>query len=140
MATSRSIDQFAKRMTIRAKALEEGVEKLVQKVAIVVDQVVVNTTPVDTGRAKNNWTLSVGAPITAEREPDKTGAGALADARLAIGSYRLELGSIFITNGVPYIIPLENGHSAQRPFGFAKQAVQAGSDVAARLTKNLLGR
>lgn len=109
--------------------METGVERVVRKAGLVADQVVVLSTPVDTGRARNNWILSIGTPLRGDREPDKAGGGALANARQAIATYRLDFGSIFITNNVPYIIPLENGSSRQAPSGMARQGVAAAAKV-----------
>jgi hypothetical protein len=35
-------------------------------------------------------------------------------------------GSIFIANNLPYIVPLNNGHSQQAPMGFIQTAILNG--------------
>lgn len=139
MATSRSLNKLAARLKLQGQALEEGVEELIRKAALVVDQVVVDATPFDTGRARNNWIASVGSPLRGDRKPDVTGGEALSNARAAIQTFQLDFGSIFITNNVPYIIPLEMGSSKQAPQGMAKQAVAAGAQVV-RSAGNLFRR
>ena len=89
-------------------------------VALVIDGDLQLNTPVDTGRAKLNWQASVNAPI---------------DAEIALGARRAGAESlpptrpesiIYITNNVPYIRRLNDGHSKQQPAGFVERAVERG--------------
>jgi hypothetical protein len=87
-------------------------------------------TPVDTGWARANWIPSIGVPAT---EPDgevpmrgeSTIAGGQAQSGLArvAATYRLRQGPIFISNNVPYIGRLNDGHSRQAPSGFVQRAI-----------------
>jgi len=96
-------------------------------------------TPIDTGWASANWVPSVGREfddpgITLVRDPSPAQVGAR--ARLAeagtneLLSWRQGDGSLFSTNNVPYIRPLNDGHSMQSPAGF----VQAAMELAIRQT------
>jgi len=125
MAVSRSLKQFSRRMRIRADQIVDGVERLVQKGALVADESVVLGTPVDTGRARGNWIPSIGSPQRGIRSPDKNGASTIARARQVIPQYKINGNGIFITNNISYILLLENGSSQQAPNGMAKQAIQA---------------
>lgn len=104
-------------------------------------------TPVDTGWASANWLPSVGAPkimLADLREPkpgDVTARAQLADQGLnEVLSWRPADGSIFSTNNVSYIEPLNAGHSPQSPRGFVQFAIEkalretysAGASKAAR--------
>jgi hypothetical protein len=116
-------------MRLRAKSVASGVEREIRKAAIIGDQTVILGTPVDTGRARANWIVTVGSPAgEADKPADKSGQEAIQQGRAAVQSFKAGLGvrgSIFITNNVEYIVPLENGHSAQAPAGMVQQAIQA---------------
>jgi hypothetical protein len=77
------------------------------------DRLITQGTPVDTGRARANWFVSEGAPrlettesIVPEPRPRLTGESVM-----------------FITNSLPYIVPLEYGHSKQAPYGMVRKAI-----------------
>jgi len=110
-----------------------AVEREVRKAAIAADQTAVMGTPVDTGRARANWVVTVGKTHDAATEPeDRSGAAALAQGRKAVEAFKAgldEAGSIYITNNVEYIIPLENGHSKQAPQGMSEFAILAAAAV-----------
>jgi hypothetical protein len=89
-------------------------------------------TPRDTGWARANWVPSVGTPdlgvgVEAVKDPkpsDVARAGAKQEAGIAaVLGYKLTDGPIFTSNNVPYIIPLNEGHSAQAGAAFVQRAV-----------------
>ena len=92
-----------------AKSMDIELETVVRKLAFEIYKGVTQKTPVDTGRAKANWNIGLGAidsRITKNTtfqaiEPPK-GAGKR---------------PIYITNNLPYINKLENGSSKQAPTG-----------------------
>jgi len=124
---------FARRIRERGRQVEEGVNEIVKKTAIVADREVVLSTPVDTGRARSNWLLSLGGPSTSEIEAYAQGKGgssgtananaAMAQAQAAVQARRPEQ-DVYISNNVPYIGRLNDGWSAQAPAGFVQAAVQ----------------
>lgn len=90
-------------------------------------------TPIDTGWASANWVPSVGEPYddpAASQVKEPTVSMISARAQVAerglndVLSWRNEDGAIFSTNNVGYIIPLNNGHSAQSPRGFVQIAIE----------------
>lgn len=89
-----------------------------RKIIIDLDTRVVLDTPVDTGRARGNWFASLSTPSSEVDDDavDKSGAAAIAGIdRLAAG---IKIGEVaWLTNNLPYILPLENGHSKQAPTG-----------------------
>lgn len=130
---SGSFSTFAARMRRRGRQVEEGVNRVVRTTALIADQNLVLSTPVDTGRARSNWQVSIGSPIESEREPFAPGelgstAGPNAQAAIAQGEQvinrRQPEETIFITNNLPYIQRLNDGYSAQAPVGFVQTAVQ----------------
>ena len=97
-----------------------------RKVALEVLRRVVMRTPVDTGRAKGNWQVSVGSPTLGETErKDKTpkGVADIAESIPTIESWDAANVAIFIMNNVPYIQRLEDGYSDQASSGMVKLTV-----------------
>lgn len=89
-------------------------------------------TPVDTGWAAANWVPSVGSQAADPPQlPGRANPGDVVSALARAGEgeaellgYRLSQGSTFVTNGVPYIQPLNNGSSAKAPAGFVQAGVE----------------
>jgi hypothetical protein len=82
-------------------------------IALKIDALTVPATPRKTGRAQANWFLAEGAPriettesTTPEPRPKLTGKSV-----------------IYLTNSLPYIVPLEYGHSGQAPNGMLRKAI-----------------
>lgn len=138
---------FRRRMVLRADDLGREVARVVKKAAIVADQVAVTETPVDTGRARANWYVTVGKTSddvggfdeVGERKSDARGAAnaqrSLDRATAGVAPFvagQGVRGSIFITNNVEYIGRLEEGSSAQAPQGMTRQAVEAAAAVVRR--------
>lgn len=95
-------------------------------VALTVDQTVVSSTPVDTGRARGNWQVSLGFPVVEEQDlVDKAGTVTIAAGAAVIRS-RQSGQTIFISNNVPYIGRLNQGSSSQAPANFVEMAVMDG--------------
>lgn len=97
-----------------------------KKVALKLYDSVVRKTPVDTGRARANWQISIGYDET--REVDRT------DQSSAMKTEEEKLGSvngddkIYIVNNLPYITKLEYGgyskdsKTGKTVNGYSKQA------------------
>lgn len=85
-------------------------------------------TPVDTGHARANWVPSIGSPFggsvagTSSSEHDAGVAAVL--------GYKLGDGPAWVTNNVPYILILNDGHSSQQPAGFIERAIDETLDEA----------
>lgn len=132
--------EFAKQIRMRGEAVEKNSQRLVRTVALAVDTKVVLATPVDTGRARANWRAGTERPTDILPEPSSKEAGAqeaLDQARQAVAAYRGE-GEIHISNNLPYIGALNDGHSSQAPAGFVETATAAGVAVV-RSAKSLAG-
>lgn len=122
-----SLSQFAKRMKELGKRVEDNSDELVRKVAVAINTTVILATPVDTGRARSNWQIGIGyAPLSTKISYGPNSERSVIQANNSIiksygtankGQY------IHITNNLPYIVPLNNGHSAQAPAGFVERAV-----------------
>lgn len=139
-----SLEQFSRRITVRGQGISRQADRLTRKVALAADQSVVVETPVDTGRARSNWIVQVGAPPEGVIAPYAEGEGlgkgeganaaaALAQGEAAIGRYEGGKGlAIHITNNVPYIGRLNEGYSAQAPEMFVETAVMRAVEVVTR--------
>ena len=88
-----------------------------KKLAFQILEGVVNMTPVDTGRARGNWQVTLGdVPADGELPPNKSGTRTIQRGGAQI--HQVELGeSLWIHNNLPYIGVLERGHSEQAPQG-----------------------
>ncbi len=137
-----SLDQFSRRIRLRAEDLARNVDQGVKQAALAVDQAVVLGTPVDTGLARSNWLVTRVAPrqgtINAYSPGERLGigeqqnaAGALAQGQAAVRSRRPGE-DIIIQNNVEYIGLLNDGSSQQAPANFVATAVMAGISAVRR--------
>lgn len=131
---SGTLGGFANNMRRISLQITGNVERAVRQAAIAADQAIVVATPVDTGRARSNWLVSVNTPRTDTIPPYSPGTkgstsgsnvqGALAQGRSAVSGYREGM-TIYITNNLDYIGKLNSGWSAQAPAGYIERAVDA---------------
>jgi hypothetical protein len=121
-------------MKNRGRQLEVNASKIVRKAALVIDQAVVTSTPVDTGRARSNWQVQLNAAPEGTIEsyvPGEGGSTGAQNTAAAIEQAKAEVanfkeGEIHITNNLPYIGRLNQGSSAQAPANFVQTAIQQG--------------
>jgi hypothetical protein len=112
--TCKSAFDFETDMAKAAQVLGiESARDLTVALALAVDTRIVQGTPVDTGRAQANWFMSEGVMRTDTTE-SKT-----PEARPRLTGNTV----IFIANSLPYIVPLEYGHSSQAPQGMVRKAL-----------------
>lgn len=99
--------------------------QVVRKLAFESFKRIVLRTPVDTGRARANWGVTIGSPrvALAVNSTDKTGSSTLRVASEVASQFSGD-GSIFMTNNLPYIGPLEYGSSKQAPTGMVRITVE----------------
>lgn len=117
---------FAKKLQQVSKNFEANSERVLIRMAEGFTNKVIEHTPVDTGRAVSNWTISIGVPQMSLREPyvpGKKGStaeanrrAAEAEARKVTKTYKSKA-QVFVTNITPYIGDLESGTSKQAPYG-----------------------
>lgn len=84
-----------------------------------VNRKLVKRSPVDTGRFRGNWYVSINTPDrTVSEGTDKNGDKTIERGERVIN--RLEIGNIaIISNNLPYAVMLEYGWSKQAPNGMA---------------------
>lgn len=102
------------------EALDELRELIIQ-IAEEALTLIVNRTPVLTGKARANWNLAIGnnPPIVLTTEVDPSGAVTIARGLDKIAEYRRVNGmpNVTIYNDLEYILRLENGYSLKAPEG-----------------------
>lgn len=119
----RKVRAFAKRIEpelivpFHKKLVFEALTRLVQK------------TPVDTGRARANWQVTIGRAAKGvvqdtDAQSNLGGGSKTTDKGIAALSALKPHQVVFITNNVPYIRRLEDGHSKQAPQGMLRLTVQ----------------
>jgi hypothetical protein len=116
-------EEFAVIIVRVAQQVETGADRVIREVALAAHQAVVMATPVDTGRARANWEVSINRPVTTHTEGTNY-VGTLGAGAATIATRRNSQ-SIHISNNVPYIGELNRGSSAQAPANFVQRAVQA---------------
>ena len=93
-------------------------DTVVRKVVLDLDARIVQRTPVDTGRAQNNWNIAVDNPdASTTEETEKNQQTVINKAKSKVDN--LKAGKkVYITNNLPYIERLEDGYSKdQAPNG-----------------------
>jgi hypothetical protein len=118
MIKGRSARQFSLDLSKFGKVTAEQATLIFRKIAFELDSAVVLGTPVDVGRARGNWYPSISIPSGEinEETTDKNGDQSL--ARIQGLVLNAKLGQVvWLTNNLPYILPLENGSSKQAPRG-----------------------
>ena len=123
-----SAREFALDLKKFGNVTREKATIIFQKIAIELDTAVVLGTPVDEGRARGNWFPSINTPSSEVTDAvDKDGSRSVNAATSTASTARLGE-TVWLTNNLPYILPLENGWSGQAPEGMVDinlNAVQA---------------
>jgi hypothetical protein len=120
-----------------ASGLGPIINEVKKAVATAVLDPVVRGTPVDTGKARSNWIVSLGTPVLDIISPYSPGShlgiaetgnadAAIAQGLDVISSSQSADETIVIQNNVPYIQPLDDGHSRQAPAMFVESAIFVG--------------
>ena len=115
-------DQFRRRFRELLERAGSKAELVARKVALDLHVSLVMKSPVDTGRFRANWVMQYAATPLIIEGNDKSGGGSIAAASAVLGSFVIGQ-RIFMTNSLPYAIPLEYGHSSQAPAGMVRITV-----------------
>lgn len=115
--------------------LEGFSSKLVTRLMLDLRANVIEETPVDTGWARANWLFGVGSQ---PEDPGSVGGkdreallarvagrrAAAAGTEIDVISYSIADGSVWLSNFVPYIVVLNEGHSSQAEPGWVQASIQ----------------
>lgn len=116
---------------------QEKMNKAMIKIGSDMSKELIMGTPHLTGMARRNWFLGLDYPITATTtETDKGGSKTVREAANTAKQYKAGQ-TIYITNSLPYIRALEDGHSAQRPKGWVLRSVRKYRRIARNAARNL---
>jgi hypothetical protein len=114
---------FARDLATLIEKAKDKQDLVIRKVSLDLYRSLVLKSPVDTGRFRGNWQVGIGAIDTATGSAvDPTGEAAIARADSALQNVKVG-GVIYLTNSLPYAIPLEYGHSKQAPGGMVRTTV-----------------
>lgn len=107
-------------------------EKVIRRVALDAFVRCIKKSPVDTGRFRGNWNVGINTsdtfydvdkkdkqPYDSPPSPERFAEGQVQTLKAKVGD------TIYITNNLPYAVPLERGYSRQAPNppGIVKSAV-----------------
>lgn len=132
--------EFNAQLTQFARKIQVAPQKVVKKVAFQLFRRIIEKTPVDTGRARASWNIAIGSinpAVAPEGQHPKSPNALAAKAATVLTSYGADgrLPVVWISNNLPYIGELENGHSQQAPAGMVGLSIaeeQAAFDLAWR--------
>lgn len=111
-------------------------ESVVRATAIGLAGSMVEKSPVDTGRFKNNWISGIGAiDASADARPDAGGAASMRSVRAVVAQWKPGQ-TIYITNSLPYAYRLEyEAWSAQAPGGMVRITIAEFAQTFARAVR-----
>lgn len=118
MAAATNVREFNRALARFAKTIPAAsVVTLQKKLAVEALNRIVQKTPVDTGRARGNWQVSInGFPNDAVETKDASGGGVISEGANHLTGLS-PFSVVYITNNLPYITLLENGSSQQAANG-----------------------
>lgn len=131
-----SLAGLASRMYDRADDLDNEASIFAQRVAMAIVGALAFDTPVDTSQAISGWQVGIGKPITTIRAPHypgQLGSTYQASAQAVIAAARTIIARkkpgqpIYISNALPYIQALDDGHSPQNR-NFVATSIKRGRD------------
>lgn len=135
---ARRFEDLQKIMAEYNKAIRIGTNRLVQTAAMTVQETVARNTPVDTGKARSNWRVSINSLLFGEtnayapypkRSGPKLGETSNANAAIAQGYSRIRRfnvvrhGTVVVQNNSPYIGKLNDGTQSAQASNFVELAV-----------------
>lgn len=111
---------FASDLQKFAKKTGAAMDHVVRASVLTMGENIIKASPVDTGRFRANWQHNTGTPASGPVESlDLSGAATLAKLNASVAP--VKAGNIeYLTNNLPYAIPLEYGYSDQAPGGMVR--------------------
>jgi hypothetical protein len=110
-------------------------EQLMKSASIEFFRQVIIVTPVDTGRARYGWYITVGEPSKIVPNEGKYKVPDI-NSHSKFTQFTVK-DKLFITNNVPYITELNNGSSKQAPARFVENAAARVQNAVAKLVKKI---
>lgn len=114
MARNLGKQSFALDLKAFAEKAKGRMDTAVRKTVLELDARIVQRTPVDEGRAQNNWNIAADNPdASITEETEQSEQNIINEASREVQQMKAG-GKIFITNNLPYIVRLENGYSEEQ--------------------------
>lgn len=138
--TSHSGASFRRRMNFIADLVSRNIVVGVQNAALRAGETAVASTPVKTGAARASWNATVDAPnpksveaplgedVEVSAAAEAASAEALINIANGVARFTRLNRAIYVSNGNPYIVNLDQGSSRQAPSGMSRAAVLAALD------------
>jgi hypothetical protein len=120
-----NLTEFQADLAKAAEDMQKSVAATVKQVALEIDLDVRDHTPVDTGRARDNWFMTLNAPSSDYNAHPGLPHGAAIAPHAPENIDPTGNEPVYIVNNTPYIEQLEAGSSTQAPSGMVELAVQA---------------
>lgn len=113
-----SVDDFVRKIKEFNEKAEADATRRLRRVSLKALEMIVTGTPVLTGCCRANWQIGIGKLQRNFKKNtlDKSGGATINQGLGHITRAKLGV-DVFIENSCPYVIPLENGWSRQRPAG-----------------------
>lgn len=130
-----NLADLQKRMYKRADEVSAIGNEAKKHAAKAIVKYLVDVTPVDTSQALSNWQARNDFPVTFSIRPYFAGQGGSTQGSSAAKAYEEAVSiidnakpgePIYLSNVLPYIKPLDEGHSTQHPGGFVSASVIVG--------------
>ncbi len=127
---------FALELAKFAEQATEAIDASLREVIIEVAGSLIQMSPVDSGRFRGNWQFSLVTPDNSTSlNVDPTGVETLGRIVAAAGVFTAGQTG-FITNSLPYAIPLEYGHSTQAPTGMVRVTLARFQEIVNEAVRN----
>ncbi|MFD2248937.1 hypothetical protein FHS82_001053 [Pseudochelatococcus lubricantis] len=124
MAKSTSGKKWALDISKWAKQTRVDLDTIVRKVSLDMFTRIILKSPVDTGRFRGNWQVSIGSVANGTiAVDDKDGSATISAAQAATMGVKAG-DTIYLTNNLPYAERLEDGWSKQAPAGMVATTVR----------------
>lgn len=155
--THKSWESFAKQMYKFADDVPDVANKVEIEMATMTLAELARATPIDVGTARSNWVASIGSaydgtraafsPYPSRHRPPYGPGGSMGEGRNQAGAVWSAAAAlkgkkpgedIHITNNLPYIMRLNQGHSSLAAAGFIERAIQTGRQRGMELARKLM--
>ncbi|QDP67051.1 MAG: hypothetical protein Unbinned4497contig1000_25 [Prokaryotic dsDNA virus sp.] len=136
MTNVKNAKDFSLKLNKQVLDTNEKIEDAIQVIAMDSLRGVVLKSPVDTGRFRGNWIVSVDSPnLTETQQTDVNGSATINKGMAAVEAFDINNSRIYIQNNLPYGNRLENGWSKQAPNGMVALTL---SEISAKYREILI--
>jgi len=135
---------FADQVKAWDRKTERKMDTSVRMIALKIFAQIVLKSPVDSGRFRSNWQVSIGSVPSGTQEGNEFPQGDAVDVKGPIYYAKLSGGeatlfganagdTIYFANNLPYARRLEDGYSQQAPAGMVALTVQQFQSIVSRI-------